>query len=64
MASTKNFSGDPFYTSIAWTKHNRELTYYPVAVKLEKCVGSCNTLNDLSNRVWVPNKTEDLNTRF
>ena len=29
------------------------------AVKL--CVGSCNTLNDLSNNVCVPNKTEDLN---
>ena len=24
-------------------------------------VGSCNTLNDLSNKVYVPNKTEDLN---
>ena len=25
------------------------------------CVGSCNILNDLSNKVFVPNKTEDLN---
>ena len=24
-------------------------------------VGSCNTLNDLSNQVCIPNKTEDLN---
>ena len=31
------------------------------AVKLERCVGSCNTLNDLSNKVCVPNNTEDLN---
>ena len=30
-------------------------------VKLDRCVGSCNTLNDLSNKVCVPNKTEDLN---
>ena len=30
-------------------------------VKLDRCVGSCNTLNDLSNKVWVPNKTGDLN---
>ena len=30
-------------------------------VKLDKCVGSCNTLNDLSNKVCVTNKTEDLN---
>ena len=30
-------------------------------VKLGRCVRSCNTLNDLSNKVCVPNKTEDLN---
>ena len=30
-------------------------------VKFDKCVGRCNTLNDLSNKVCVPNKTEDLN---
>ena len=29
--------------------------------KLDKCVGSCNALNDLSDKVCVPNKTEDLN---
>ena len=30
--------------------------------KLEKCVRSCNTLNDLFNKLCVSNKTEDLNT--
>ena len=30
-------------------------------VKLDRCVGSCNTMNDLSNKVYVPNQTEDLN---
>ena len=30
-------------------------------VKLDWCAGSCNTINDLSNKVCVPNKTEDLN---
>ena len=30
-------------------------------VKLDRCVGSCNTMNDLSNKVCVPNQTEDLN---
>ena len=29
-------------------------------VKLDSCIGSCNTLNNLSNKVCVPNKTEDL----
>ena len=31
------------------------------SVKLDRCTGSCNTLNGLSNKVCVPNKTVDLN---
>ena len=27
---------------------------------LDRCVGSCNTLNDLSNKVCVPSKIESL----
>ena len=37
------------------------LYYYPFAVNLDTCLGSSNTVNDLSNRVCVPKKTEDLN---
>ena len=37
------------------------LHYYPFAVNLDRCMGSFNTLNDLSSKVCVPNKTEDLN---
>ena len=40
----------------------KELHYYPFAVRLNICVGSCNTLNYLSNKLCVPNETEDLNT--
>ena len=44
-------------------ENSQELHYYPSVLKLDKCVGSCNdlSLNDLSNRVFVLNKTEDLN---
>ena len=42
-------------------EYNQELNYYPFAVKLDKLIGGCNTLNDLSNEVCVPNKTRDLN---
>ena len=35
--------------------------YYPFAVKLNRYMGSFNTLNDLSNKTCIPNKTEDLN---
>ena len=43
------------------SEYIREFHYYPFAVKLGRCVGSCNTLNDLFNKVCFPNKTEDLN---
>ena len=42
-------------------KYSQEFHHHPFPVKLGRCVGSCNTLNDLSNKVCVPNKTEDLN---
>ena len=29
--------------------------------KLDRCVGSCNILNNLSNKACIPNKTENLN---
>ena len=36
-------------------EYNQEFHYYPFAVKLDRCVGSCNTLNDLSNKECIPN---------
>ena len=42
-------------------EYNQEFLYYPFLVKLDRCVGSCNTLNDLSSKVRIPSKTEDLN---
>ena len=42
-------------------KYSQEFHYYLFSVKLDRCVGGCNTLNDLPNKVCVPNKTEDLN---
>ena len=42
-------------------KYTQGFHYYPFTLKLDKYVGSCNTLNGLSNKVCVPNETEDLN---
>ena len=39
------------------------LFYYPFAVNLDRCLGSSNTLNDLSNEVCVQNKTKHLDLR-
>ena len=32
-------------------EYSQEFNYYPLVVKLDRCVGTCNTLNDLSNKV-------------
>ena len=42
-------------------EYSQEFHYYPFVVKLDRCVGSCNAPYDLSNKVCVANKTEDLN---
>ena len=44
-------------------EYTQGLHYYPFAVDLNRFVGSCNckTLNELSNKVCFPNRTEDLN---
>ena len=42
-------------------EYSQLFDYCPFAVKLDRCVGSCNTFNGLSNNVCAPNKTEDLN---
>ena len=39
-------------------EYSHEFHYYPFAVKLDRCVGSCNTLNNFSNKLCVLNKTE------
>ena len=42
-------------------EYNQELPYYSFAVNSDRCAGSCNNLDDLSNKVCVPNETEELN---
>ena len=42
-------------------EYSQEFLYHSFAVKLGRCVRNCNTLNNLSNEVCVPNKAEALN---
>ena len=37
-------------------EYSQEFYYDPFEVKLDRLFGSCNTFNDLSNKVCVPNK--------
>ena len=60
--SNQKCEGQPTPIKLHLNEYTRELHYFPFAVKLDRCVGSCSTLNDLSNisnKVCVPNKTED-----
>ena len=38
-------------------EYRQVLHYYSFAISLGRCVGGCNTLDDLSNTVCFPNKT-------
>ena len=48
----------PNFINLHSNECSQEFHYYPFAVNLHRCVGSFNTLNDLSIKVWAPNKTE------
>ena len=59
--SNHKYEIQPTRINLHPNEYSQEFNYYPFAIKLDRCVGSCNTLNDLSNKVCVSNKTEDLN---
>ena len=61
LLSNQECMTQPTLINLHPNEYSQELHYDPFAVKLDTCVGSCNTLNDLSNKVCVPYKTEDLN---
>ena len=50
----------PTLINLHHSKYVQEFHYYPFLDKLDRCVGSFNTLNDLSNKVCVLYKTGDL----
>ena len=63
MWNNQKWEIQPTLINLHPNEYNQEFYYYPFPVKLDRCVGSCNNVNDLSNKVCVPNKTEDLNLR-
>ena len=60
LLSNQKCEIQPTLINLHPNEYSQEFHYYPFAVKLDRFVGSCNTVNDLSNKVCVPNKTEDL----
>ena len=63
LLSNQKCMAQIFLINLHRNEYSQKFHYYPFAVKLDICVGSCNTLNDLSNKGCVPNTTEDLNLR-
>ena len=43
----------PTFINLHPNEYNQEFHYYPFPVKVDRCVGSYNTLNDLSNMKYV-----------
>ena len=50
----------PTFINLHPNEYSHEFHYDLFAIRLRRCIGSCNTLNDLSNELCAPNKTEDL----
>ena len=40
-----------------------QLDYYPFMIIVDKCNGSCNTVDDLCTKIYVPCKTKDVNVK-
>ena len=59
--SNQKCMNQPTFINLHPNEYSQEFHYYPFGVKLDRCVGSCNTVHDLSNKVCVPNKRKELN---
>ena len=55
VLSNVKYDIQPTLINLDPNKYSQEFHCSPFAVNLERCVGSCNTLNDLSNKSCVPN---------
>ena len=51
----------PTFINLGSNEYSQEPHYYPFSVKSDRCAENVNTLNDLSKKVCIPNKTEDSN---
>ena len=61
LLSNQNRMNQPTLINLHPNEYSQEFDYYPFAFKLNRCAGSCSTLNGLFNKICVSNKTEDLN---
>ena len=46
LLSNQKYMIQPTLINLHPNEYSKDFHYYPFAVKLERCVGSCNTLNE------------------
>ena len=56
LLSNQKCEMQPTLINLDSNKYSQEFHYYPFVVKLDRCVGSFNTLNKFYNKVCVSNK--------
>ena len=61
LLSNQKCMTQPTLINLYSKEYSQEFHFFPFLVKLDRCVGSFNTLTDLSHKVFVPNKIGDLN---
>ena len=61
LLSNQKCMTQPILINLHPNEYSQEFYYYLFSVKLDRFVSSCNTLNDLSYKVCIPNKAKELN---
>ena len=61
LLSNQDYDIQCTFINLHPSEYTQYFHHYPFTVQLDKYVGSFRTLNRLSNKVYVPNKREDLN---
>ena len=59
--SNQKCTTQPTVINLHPNEYTQGLRYYPFATNVDKCVWSFNTINDLSKKIFFPNKIEHSN---
>ena len=57
--NNKQCTAQSTFLNLHHNEYIERLRYCPLAVHLDRCMESCNTFNDVSDKVCAQNKTED-----
>ena len=44
--------------------NNHEPTFYPYSVKINKCSGTCNSINDLYTKIYIPDVVKNIDLKL